>query len=202
MAVVLLIVSVCAACTFTGAESNASEPVSDEPSASSELLEPKEAEQFEQEPLPPAYSLSCYIKIDSLHTIESTQFPLTDDKAAIAENVIMYYLVKSSARPGVDIDTLDGWYLIHAVYSDGTAADYYAYMLDGNAVLQNGSDGSYSTIDNGLYAELAQVLIINEEPYIADILDTAISKAILDSNLSNFNNAMQHHIQFSKWDSH
>jgi len=48
-------------------------------------------------------------------------------------------------------------------------------MLDGNAVLQNGSDGSYSTIDNGLCDELAQVLITNEGPYIADLLDTAIS---------------------------
>lgn len=86
-----------------------------------------------------------------LHTVS----PLSGSDIQLAENVIMNYMVKSAAWPGVDIDTLKECYMLRITYSDGTSADYYAYMLDGKAAMQMGTDGFYSYIDDGLYEKLA-----------------------------------------------
>jgi len=83
--------------------------------------------------------------------------PLSGGGAKLAEDIIMDYLVKSAAWPGVDIKTLAECYRLRASYSDSTSADYYAYRLDGNAVMQRGTDGHYSRIDDGLYEQLVQL---------------------------------------------
>lgn len=84
--------------------------------------------------------------------------PLSDNNIQLAENIIMNYMVKSSAWPGVDIETLEECYMLRTTYSDGTSTDCYAYMLDGKAVMQMGTDGFYSYIDDELYEKLAKLV--------------------------------------------
>jgi len=84
--------------------------------------------------------------------------PLSGDSARLAETVIMDYMLKSAAWPGVDVKTLKECYLLRATYSDGTSTDYYAYLLDGKAVMQMGTDSFYSPIDDGLYEKLIGLL--------------------------------------------
>jgi len=83
--------------------------------------------------------------------------PLSGDDFKLTEDVVMNYMVKSAAWPGVLVKTLDECYLVRATYDDGTVTDYYAYRLDGNAVMQGGADGYYSRIDDGLYERLVKL---------------------------------------------
>lgn len=83
--------------------------------------------------------------------------PLSGDNAKLAEDVIMNCMIKSTVWPGVDIKGLDECYLLRATYSGGTAIDYYAYLLDGKAVIQRGTDGFYSRINNDLYEKLVKL---------------------------------------------
>ncbi len=83
--------------------------------------------------------------------------PLNGDGARLAGDIVMDYMVKSSAWPGVDISALDECFQLRATYPDGTAIDYYAFLLDGKAVMQMGKDGRYSRIDDGLYEKLAEL---------------------------------------------
>ncbi len=76
---------------------------------------------------------------------------LSADEVQLASDIIMSCMVKSAAWPGVDVTTLDECYLLRATYSGGTSTDYYAYLLDGKAVMQRGTDGHYIRIDDGLY---------------------------------------------------
>ncbi len=63
-------------------------------------------------------------------------------------------MLKSAAWEAVDIRALENCLLLRASHADGTVSDYYAFLLDGLAVLQSGPDGRYSRIDDGLYARL------------------------------------------------
>ena len=75
---------------------------------------------------------------------QGTPIPLTGDNAEFAMGVIFNYMIKSAAWPGVQPTTLEEVYLVRASYSDGTYTDYFAYLVDGKAVMQRGYDGSYS----------------------------------------------------------
>lgn len=107
----------------------------------------------------------------------------------------MDYIVKSAAWPGIDIRTLEECYLLRATYSDGTISDYYAYLHDGKAVMQWGTDGHYSLIDDGLYEKLVELVRSStttvggvEGPININVsidrtnLDTCVSDAILNAN--------------------
>ncbi|MBE3049435.1 hypothetical protein IMZ48_44440 [Candidatus Bathyarchaeota archaeon] len=70
----------------------------------------------------------------------------------------MSYLVKSVAWPGVDIKTLEEYFLLRATYYGGTTTDYYAYLLDGKTIMQQiGTEGHYSRIDDELYEKLVKL---------------------------------------------
>jgi len=84
--------------------------------------------------------------------------PLSGDNAKLVEDIIMNYMVKSAAWPGVDIKTLEECYLVRVTYHDGTRSSYYAYLHDGKAVLQCGADGLYSRIDDELYEKLVELI--------------------------------------------
>lgn len=84
---------------------------------------------------------------------------LTDEK--LAENIMMDVLVKSAAWQGVDITTLEEYYLIEQTVAgtDETSA-YYAYLLeDGKAVLQSESNGMYSYLSQELYNALDAIYL-------------------------------------------
>ena len=120
----------------------------------------------------------------TLRTIEL----LAGDDAQLAEDVVMNYMVKSAAWPGVSINTLDECYLVRAIYSDGTIADYYAYLLDGKAVMQNGKDGFYSRIDDGLYEKLVNLAQSKGKSVGPSSLEDSISNAIMSANANRYKN--------------
>lgn len=90
--------------------------------------------------------------------VSRTISQLSEDNSKIAEDIIMNYMIKSAAWPGIDINTLEECYLLHVTYSDGTTAEYYAYLHDGRAVMQYGTEGQYSIISDGLYEKLAKLV--------------------------------------------
>ena len=90
--------------------------------------------------------------------VQYTVSPLSGDNAQLAEDIIMNYMIKSAAWPGMDISTLGECYLLRATYSDGTTSDYYMFLHDGRAVMQWGTDGHYSFIENGLYKKLLEAV--------------------------------------------
>ena len=83
---------------------------------------------------------------------------VTGDDTQIIQDTVFSYMTKSAAWPGVDIDTLDECYRIRTNYWDDTATDYYAYLIDGQAVMQRGIDGFFSRIDDNLYQELVELV--------------------------------------------
>jgi len=98
------------------------------------------------------------IQLKNGEEILRTISPLHGDNAKLAEDIIMSYMVKSAAWPGVDIKTLEECYLLLRVtYPNGILTDYYAYLLDGKAVMQRGPEGFYSRIDDGLYEKLIRL---------------------------------------------
>ncbi|TEB14112.1 Methicillin resistance mecR1 protein [Pelotomaculum sp. FP] len=105
----------------------------------------------------PSFSVSYSLTQLKNGKVQSSLSPLSGDKAKLAEDLIFDYMVKSAAWPGVDIKTLNECYLLRATYPDGTATDYYAYLHDGKSVMQQGTDGYYSRIDDGLYEKLADL---------------------------------------------
>ena len=84
---------------------------------------------------------------------------LTNEK--LAESIIMDFLMKSAAWQGVDITTLEEYYLIERITSPTEENRvYYAYLLeDGSSVLQGGSDGMYSYLSQKLYDELDAIYL-------------------------------------------
>ena len=90
--------------------------------------------------------------------VQYTVSPLSGDNAQLAEDIIMNYMIKSAAWPGMDISTLGECYLLRATYSDGTTSDYYMFLHDGRAVMQWGTDGHYSFIENELYKKILEAV--------------------------------------------
>ena len=76
----------------------------------------------------------------------------------LAQDIIMDVLVKSAAWDGVDVATLEDYYLIRQTFPESNEGhDYYAYRLpDGTAVLQAGTKGRYSILSEELYESLAK----------------------------------------------
>jgi len=111
--------------------------------------------------------------------VQYTVSPLSGDNAQLAEDIIMNYMIKSAAWPGMDISTLGECYLLRATYSDGTTSDYYMFLHDGRAVMQWGIDGHYSFIENELYKKILEavssgktaVVGIDDEDKYADDID-------------------------------
>jgi len=120
--------------------------------------------------------------------------PLSGDNAQLAKDVIMDQMIKSAAWPGVDIKALDECYLLRATYSDGTLTDYYAYLLDGKAVMQRGADGFYSRINNDLYEKLVKlahgstVTVGSVDGIERTNLDACVADAILTANIDQYHN--------------
>lgn len=106
----------------------------------------------------PTYSLS-HIGADG--AVLSSISPDLDG-SALAEQIIMNAMVKSSALPGVDLSTLGECYLIRQSFASGEAHDYYAFTVSegavSGAVLQSGTDGMYTRIDDALYEKLSQYM--------------------------------------------
>ena len=110
---------------------------------------------------------------------------LSADEVQLASDIIMSCMVKSAAWPGVDVTTLDECYLLRATYSGGTSTDYYAYLLDGKAVMQRGTDGHYIRIDDGLYKKLVR-LLTTVSGVDRTNLDACVADAILTTNISQY----------------
>lgn len=114
------------------------------------------------------------------------------DETQLAEDVIAQYGMQSVVRQGADPETLDECYLLLAVYPDGTTTDYYAYLQNGEAVLQEGKEGSCSPLDNALYERLVQLTweasAWTQTLSAADgaDLDACVSEAILSENAGQY----------------
>ena len=117
---------------------------------------------------------------------------LSGDDAKLAEDVIFNYMVKSAAWAGADIKTLQDCYLLRVAYPDGTTTDYYAYLHDGLAVMQAGTDGHYSRLDDGLYEKLEALAKSAQASKVSDVdrtdLNACVSDAILSENMSGNQN--------------
>jgi len=105
--------------------------------------------------------------------------PLTEDNAKLAEAIIINYMVKSAAWPGIDINTLEECYVIRVNYFDGTISDYYAFINDGKAVMQWGINGYYSILSDGFYEQLVQLL--NSDKTAVDVIDEGNKTKGVDS---------------------
>ncbi len=113
----------------------------------------------EQEPMLNAEDSIYYELIQLVNEeVKYTISPLSGDNAQLAKDAITDYLLKSAAWPGINIRTLEECYLLRENYSDGTTSDYYVFLHDGKAVIQQGTEGRYSLIDDGLYEKLVKLL--------------------------------------------
>ena len=90
--------------------------------------------------------------------VQRTIAPLNKDDSKLAQEIIMNYMIRSSAWPGVDINSLENCYLVRTIYSDGTTSENYAYLHEGKTVMQHGKDGHYTIVDTGLYERLVQLI--------------------------------------------
>ena len=90
--------------------------------------------------------------------VQRTIAPLNKDDSKLAREIIMNYMIRSSAWPGVDINTLENCYLLRTTYSDGTTSENYAYLHEGKPVMQHGKDGQYTIVDTGLYERLVKLI--------------------------------------------
>lgn len=83
---------------------------------------------------------------------------------SLARAIVMDALSKSAAWEGVDIDTLDEYYIIRQTFPETDETnDYYAYLLaDGKSVLQGGTRNMYSVLSDALYQELVLSFKSNE----------------------------------------
>ncbi len=86
---------------------------------------------------------------------------LSTEQNELCNEVIMNALMKSAAFDGNDIESLAVCYRIRQIFpeADDETHDYYAYQIDGQAVLQSGTDGWYTRIDDELFALLAAQFI-------------------------------------------
>lgn len=84
---------------------------------------------------------------------------LTDE--TLVKNILMDAQSKSAAWQGVDVETLEEYYLIEQSFSDkGETHQYYAYLLkDGSAVLQSENKGMYSYLSQELYDALDSIYV-------------------------------------------
>jgi hypothetical protein len=131
----------------------------------------------------------------SIHTLA----PLSGANADLAEEVITNYMIRSAGWPAVDVNTLDECYLLRATYADGKSTDYYAFLIDGKAVMQGGLSGHYSRIDDGLYERLIK-LMQNSSSSVSGVsvpdnhqeiidrtnLDACVTSAILTNNHNRY----------------
>jgi hypothetical protein len=118
----------------------------------------------------------------------SSYGPLDYKEAALPEQIITDYLLKSAAWTGIDISTLDVCYQLQSVDQDGVITDFYAFLVDGKAVLQAGKDGQYSRIDDSLYEKL--VTLAHGRPDIDRTnLEACVSEAILSTNRNAYHPA-------------
>ena len=112
--------------------------------------------------------------------------PLSGDDAELAEDIIMDAMIKSTIWPGVDVKTLKECYLLRVTYNDGTRSDYYAYLQDGEAVLQGGTGGLCRSLDKKLYEKLVTLVEESMAEQKTGIdrtnLDACVSGAILTAN--------------------
>ena len=90
------------------------------------------------------------------HVVDGIVVSETVNKT-LADAIIMSGLVISAAFDGVNIDTLDEYY-----YINYGIHDCYAYLLDGEAVLQLGKDGSYVGISHEFYKALIDQFTPND----------------------------------------
>lgn len=109
--------------------------------------------------------------------------PLSGSGVQLADETVMNYMVKSAAWPGVNIKTLEECYLLRATYADGTIADHYAYLLDGNAVMQRGENGLYSRIHDELYEKLINLA---QSSTGVTALEAFVADAILSANANQY----------------
>lgn len=130
------------------------------------------------ETMPVSYSL---MQLGRNGAVLRTLTLLSADEVQLASDIIMSFMVKSTIWPGVDVTTLDECYLLRATYSGGTSTDYYAYLLDGKAVMQRGPNGYYSRIDDGLYEKLVR-LATTVSGVDRTNLDACVADAILTAN--------------------
>ena len=118
------------------------------------LANPKDQDPFNKSEKLTAYEFSNL----RYGQVQYRMSPLSHDNAKLAEAAIRDYMMKSAAWPGIDIKRIETSYLIHTTTYDGKTSDYFAFMHEGKSVLQQGENGQYSIIDNGLYEKLTQLI--------------------------------------------
>ncbi|MDP4109044.1 MAG: M56 family metallopeptidase, partial [Bacillota bacterium] len=113
----------------------------------------------------------------------------------LAEDIIFDYMVKSAGRPAIDPKTLDGCLRLNETRADGKKTDYYAFFMDGYAVMQAGTNSHYSRIDGKLYQGIADLAkkIESASSKTADIDRTDLDASISDALLSYYKEDDAHH---------
>lgn len=105
---------------------------------------------------------------------------VTIENEDLAKEIIINALAISAAWEGVDIDTVDNFYHIHyLIAEDSTMKDYYAFILDGNPVLQFGKDGQYVRLSDNLYDNL-------ENSFKPLTTDQAVIKALFATSNNRY----------------
>ena len=102
---------------------------------------------------PVSYTL---MKLESNGEAVSTRSLMSDEESELAGNIIANALAKSASWPALDITSLDQCYLLRTSYVGGNFSDYYAFLVDGHAVLQQNTE-RYSRLDDSLYEELVKL---------------------------------------------
>ncbi len=101
----------------------------------------------------PAYSIMHIGQDGEVLAVLST--PQSEELAA---DMIMSSMLRSAAWPGGDVSALKEHYLIRQSFGNGETHDFYAYILEEGdvrgAVLQAGTNGFYTAINDELYQRL------------------------------------------------
>lgn len=126
---------------------------------------------FEVQESYPTRTIASTIQLQSNDATAEYSFAMLDKNGELswttrpnkqlAQDILMNVLVKSAAWEGVDISTLDEYFLIRETLpKTHEVHDYYAYRLpDGTEVLQVGTNGRYSVLSEELYESLAKHVI-------------------------------------------
>jgi len=87
--------------------------------------------------------------------------PLEGTYRQLAEYTVFNHLIKSTLYPPQAIDSFDVCYMLRVIYSNknsNSTHDYYLFIMNGDAYMQDGKDGLNAKVSTKLYNRMDTLL--------------------------------------------
>lgn len=94
-----------------------------------------------------------FYEINYKREVVSTFNQPSQEDLDFMDQVIFDFMIKSAAWPGMDVDLLDSYILLHRQESD-----YYIYKMNGKTCIQTSKEGYYSILNAQLYEAILERL--------------------------------------------